>query len=427
MRVGFPVAAVILGVSTAATAADIGWSVDAGLTHTDNAALTESGSVSDTLASVGGAIRFGAETRLIEASLGGQGSFQHYLEDTFSDDFVGEAVGNLSLALIPGRLRWSFEDRYGQLATSPFEPTTPDNRQNVNSFSTGPNLQLRLGDRSRLNLSAEYGDVRYGEATQGDTRNWGGSIAVERTLSRSSSFILTASQNRTAYDAPSTPLYDQQSLYATWQTQGTRQRVSADLGASRISIRHDDGRINPLLRIGWQRRITPALTMNLDLASEYQNSGELFVQQAAQANPGGTDIAVTNIPAATFRSGLSFTFARSRTSFSIGGGWTRLNYVGTEDLDQQDSNAYAEVRRRLRPRLQGYLAYRYARHDYENRLNDSTEHIAEAGMDLGVGRSLFLTLNYRHTDSDDAAATRTYSDNVIGLKLSWRSGDGASD
>jgi uncharacterized protein (PEP-CTERM system associated) len=160
-----------LAISSTVARADIGWSLDAGTVHTDNATLAHSGGPSDTVTSVGGAVAWEIKSRRLEAALNGAGGFLHYLNDTYDNNFLGRATGNAVLQLVPERISWTVTDTYGQIATDPFAPDTPQNRQNVNVFSAGPDFNLRLGSQTRLQIEGRYGDTRYQDINQIDTRS----------------------------------------------------------------------------------------------------------------------------------------------------------------------------------------------------------------------------------------------------------------
>lgn len=273
--------ALALAVSGSVSSAEVGWTLDAGVAHSDNVASSNTNEVSDTLTTVGGAVTLERESTRITASLDASGHYLRYIDNTFTDDFVGQAAGSLVLGLVPDRLLWTIEDTYGQVATNQFAPVTPENRQGLNDFSTGPDVLLRFGDQSTVRLSGRYGDTRFENSTQIDTRTWGGSISFLRSVSRTSSWGVVVSQSRIEYDTPATPGYDQPAIYATLQSTGARQSLSVDAGINRVKVA-DGSENNPLLRLNWNRRITPSLTMNLDLSSEYQNTAQQFASQLDQ-------------------------------------------------------------------------------------------------------------------------------------------------
>lgn len=412
-----------IALSTAAQA-DVSWSVEAGVASTDNAALTNTGELDDTLASAGGTLTIDHQTERLQLQLQGNGTFQSYLQDTFGDDFIGQAVGSLTLEVLPERLSWVLENTYGQIATNQFEPITPENRQNVNTLTTGPDLRLRLGGRTSLILSGRYGDTRYESSDQINTRNWGGAATFERRASSATALALVASQYRYDYDTPFARAYDQQSLYGRWQTSSSRQSVAVSVGANQVGA-SGDRHARPMLSVAWQRQLTPSWTLDVNATSEYQNTGEQFAAQAADGSAvPASQVGIAATPAAANRADVRLAFERTRTRFSLGGGYSKLNFVGIDSIDESGWNAMADVSRRIRPRLEGHVRVQVLRRDYDSGLNPGNrERVAEVGADWRLGRSTFLALGYQYRDADSPNTNFRYSQNLVSAALSYRRGD----
>jgi hypothetical protein len=409
-------------IFTAPARAELGWTVDTGVSHTDNAALTEDNRVSDTLRSVGGAIAYGLEGRRLQASLNARGSYIDYANNTFDNDFQSYASGGLSYGIVPERFVWSLDDTYGQIAVDQFEPVTPDNRQDINTFSTGPDVILRLGSQSDLKMSARLRDASYEESDQIDSRTILGSIALRRHLSATSLWGVVASTSHVKYDAPGDPTYDQPSLYATWQGTLSRQTVSLDVGANQVET-GGQSYTRPLVRLNWDRRLAPSWGMNVYLGSEYQNTSEQFVNQNLHINPGTAEIGISQAPAASYYGGVLLGFERPRTRFSVRADYSKQDYPVDNGLNESSWNSTVTVSRRHTPRVESFLSYRIEKHNYESSLSvDDTRQRANFGVDVRMGKALFLTGGYRYSHSDSDAITNRYSASVFYLTLSFRQG-----
>ena len=79
--------------------------------------------------------------------------------DTYDDEFLGGLDGTVYYRFIPERFAWSIEDNFAQIAVNGLAVDTPDNRQNLNYFTTGPDIILPLGARTALEVSGRYSDV----------------------------------------------------------------------------------------------------------------------------------------------------------------------------------------------------------------------------------------------------------------------------
>jgi hypothetical protein len=402
--------------------AETGWSVDAGVSHTDNATLTDVDPQEDTLASVGGAIAYEQKTNRLEASLTGHGNYVHYTDDTFDDDFQSYARGELIVGIVPERFLWTVEDTFGQIAINQFEPVTPDNRQNLNTFSTGPDFIVRLGTQSDIELSGRYRDTQYEESKQVDSQEVQGSIAFRRHISESTSWELVASDSRIEYDAPGDPEYDQSELYASWQSRENRQTLTIDVGANRVDS--DAGNFTkPLLRVDWSRRVAPSWTLGVGLRSEYQNTGDQFVSQNLDSSIGTADIGISQAPAASYDGSVSLEFDRARTRFGFEAGYSKLDYVVDNGLNEESSHGMLSLTRKHTPQLEGFVSYRIEKHDYENSLLSDLRQRIGVGLDWRVGRKIFLTGGYQYSDVDSDSPTNRYDASLFFITLSYRQGE----
>ncbi len=72
---------------------------------------------------------------------------------------------------MPDLLSWSFTDQFGQARRNEFLPDAPDNRQNINNFSTGPTLFMPFGRRVQVNASATYSIRDFEDAARFDSKS----------------------------------------------------------------------------------------------------------------------------------------------------------------------------------------------------------------------------------------------------------------
>lgn len=416
------IGAAILFACSAAARAEIGWSVDAGASHTDNATLADTNAKSDTLTSLGATVAYNEQGRRFQASLNGTGNYIRYLDDTYDPDFQSHLTGVLVGGIIPEKFLWTAEDTYGQIAVNQFEPVTPDNRQNINTFTTGPDLIARLDAQSELQFSGRYIDTRYEESNQVNADRLKGSLTFRRHVSDTTFWGVVASDQRIKYDAPGDPSYTQPEIYGTWQSAGSRQTLALDVGANRVDT--DTGTFTrPLIHASWNRTLATSWKMNVDLRSEYQNTADQFLVQGPVNNPATAQLGIAEAPAAAYDGDLSFAYQRPRTRFSIGGGYSRLNYVVANGLNQSSWYGTFEIRRRHTPRIEGFIDYRLDKRTYEDDpARDDLRQRAEVGLDWRLGKSVYLTAAYQYNHSTSDSVVNRYTANMAYLMFSFRQG-----
>ena len=413
--------AAALTLSAGTATAEIGWSVGVGAGRSDNANRVETGKIDDTLMTLGGALAYELESPRVQASISGNATYLDYLDNTYDSDFLASGDGSLVFGIMPERFLWTFEDTFGQITINQFQPVTPENRQNANYFSTGPDLFLRLGSQTDLRIGGRYADSRYEESDTANDQRLSGDIALIRRTSPQVAWSAVGSASRVEYDVPGNPGYDLQSIFGRVEAEGARQTVNLDLGATRIA---DGGEsyTNPLVRLTWNRLLTPSWTMDLSLGSEYQNTGDRFVSGAGGPDGGTGGVNVSNIPSENYRGALTFSFTRPRTGFYIGTGYSRDNYIRSGLEDQTVWSARLGVSRRFTQRLQGFADATYQQRDFQSAIGGDNTRMFSTRLDWSFGRATFVTVGYRYEDRSSDIGTNGYTENLIYLSVSYRYG-----
>src|SRR5580698_8029786 len=137
--------AATLALSSAASAETLIYGADAGIAETSNVNLAPTNQISQTIAVVDLDFDVKQLTRLFDLDAKGNFSYLDYLQNAFGAQLVGRFDGTGKIAIVPERLTWVLQDDFGQSALDPFTPQTPNNLENVNYLSKGPDAALRFG------------------------------------------------------------------------------------------------------------------------------------------------------------------------------------------------------------------------------------------------------------------------------------------
>ncbi len=89
-------------------------------------------------------------------------------------------------------------DNFGQTQPDLLTPVTPANSENINYFSTGPDLTLRLAPTTELRLGARYSLVNY-QISPFDSDRVSGSLVLTRSIAERSSVSLNAEHDRVEF------------------------------------------------------------------------------------------------------------------------------------------------------------------------------------------------------------------------------------
>jgi len=371
------------------------YGVDAGIAETDNVTLAETDKVSQTMAIANADFDFKQQSRRLDADVKGNFTYIDYLQGAFSNQLVGRFDGIAHVALIPERLTWALQDNFGQAGVDPFTPLTPTNLENVNTVSTGPDLTLRLGGTSFLNMGARVSRAQY-ETSPFDSNRLSGNIAWGLQLSALSSASLNADTERVRFD--NTVLntdFDRTSAFARYETRGARTELSADLGATKIR-ESDASTTGGLAKIELSRKISPAATLTFSIGHDLTDASASFssLRSGALGVVGTAPAAQTSQSYTDNYASAEWRYQRNRTTIAISGRWEKDVYDKQPSFDNTRGGAE-------------FLAERQLTHSLAAQL---------------WGR-LYKT-NYAHTVVTPPNGSSDYSDALIAAGLAWHHGHG---
>lgn len=407
-----------------ASRAETGWYVDAGLGHTSNATRVETDEISDTIAAIGLGIALEHEGPRLEARLHGNATSLSYLDDTYDSDVLASVNGRLDYGFIPDRFHWIVEDRFGQTAVDVFEPITPENRQNTNVFTTGPDLIFGTGIRSNLRISGRYTASWFEETDFVDDRRIEGTVLWLRQVSSTTSWGLGGTQRRVEYVLEGDPGYDQQELFGTFRAQGARQDLQVDLGATRLADGGTD-ETNPLLRLSWDRELSPSWKLETAAGSEYRNTSDRFNSGDIPPTAGTTPVTISNVPTESRYANATLRFSRVRTGFYAGFGYTDDEGIRSDIFDESTSTVSAGFSRKLRQRLEVFVDARYSQREFGGTGDEDETSDAAIRLEYRLGKATFVSAGYRYERRDSDMPLNSYTDNMYFVSVSYRRGETA--
>jgi hypothetical protein len=412
------VASLLLG--TAISAAELDWSLESAIGHTDNATRVANNEISDDIGSIGGTIDLNREGSRIDARLRGAGSFRTYLDDTYDDEFLGSGAAEFRLGLVGDALIWAIDDTFGQVLSDTFEPSTPDNRENLNVFSTGPDLHLQVGRTTELLVQGRYEDASYQSSDNADTQRVTGDIALIRRPSASVAWSLHASTSHVEYDTAGDTDYDNHEIFVRLESTGAHQTLTADLGAGFLDGGNQKDQAM-VMRVDWTRHLTPSWHMELGAISEYRNADDQFVSGVAGGSDlGGTqDVLLSGQAMRNDSAALSLHFTRPRTTLRLLGDIGKESYPDTDGLDRDRWSLGVEASRLLTARLRATIEARHEDRSNDNSVDDDKTSMFGARLDWRVGKALYIGLQGRHEDRS-GETDFGYTETIYGASISYR-------
>ncbi len=250
------------GLASFSAAADGEFEIRIGAAKSDNIARTDMFAIEETIALAGLNLDLQYESRKVWASLITDLEYRDYTNDTFDNEVVGSLDADVELQFAPEVFSWIIRDQFGNLVTNPFQANTPINRQYVNRFSTGPDLRLRFGSSTAIELGGRYHSNRF-EISDIDSEERYARISLVRAMSPHRSISLNVTGSRIEFD--NTVLnsnYDRRAAYLGFQSDAARGSLTLNLGINELD---DDGEVvdGNLINVSWDREISPSTTFTL--------------------------------------------------------------------------------------------------------------------------------------------------------------------
>jgi len=416
-----------LFANAAACAAELSYGVDVGVGQNDNITRVEEDPQDDTIASVGAQLRLDHESKRLRANVTTHLEYLDYLDDTYESELVGNLVGDAVFDIVEERFSWTVDETFGQSTQNQLAPSTPDNRENVNYLSTGPDFTFPLGARNKLLLNGRYADVSYEDSELGNQRV-SAAIALRRDLSDATNASIKLTTEQVSYDEEVLGGdYDNNEAFLNYSLDGARTTLSVDAGGTEIK---SSGETNSswLGRLDLTRRASPALTVGMELGHDFSDAGNAFVNlQAGQ--PGSTDPVAVQQTALPFENtyGTVFSrFARNRTSIELHAGYYEESYDALPLYDRTRTTFELSVERSLNAALSALVSAEYSDQDYDVIDSQFSDLTARFELQWKVGRSTSVRFEYEYLSRNDDANGTDYDSNALWLRFGYLVGEGAA-
>jgi hypothetical protein len=426
-RVGARVAvtfAVVCGFGPA-TAGDFDYRASLGAGYSDNVNRVSENEVDTNFATAGLRFSFDELTAKLRADVVGDLAYYDYMNDAFKSELIGNVYADSSFALIPDRILWSASDQFGQLPIDPFLPATPDNRENINYFSTGPDFMVGLGSQMRLRLGARYSVIDY-ETDPLDSTVTGGQLALIRAISGRSSISLNASVQKFEYKVAALNAdFDQTEMYLRYTGEGARTNLKIDAGYSQLDRDAlDTNESGALLRLDASRRISASSILSLIGGRQFSTAAGSFASDQGSASLGlGAAPGRQNADPFTLdQLALTWDFERSLTGLALTTSWAKRSYDGNPVLDQSTTTITARLRRDLSASTSLQFSASQTGVRYNPPAVDYDESTAGLSFSWVLSRNLTFDARYNLSHRSSDVASGGYTENRLWLTIGYGRG-----
>jgi hypothetical protein len=405
----------------------INWGLDLGVRYTDNVGRVDVNEQSDTVGIAGLNFAIDVNRPRLDARAAADLRYLKYFESDFEDRVNGGLDGSLALAFVPERFVWVAEDNYGQVTRNRAVADNPDNLQDINYFSTGPDITLPLGSRTSFQVQGRYQDA-YFEQGNADSTTTTGSAALLRQLTSATTLSLNVSHSEVDFDDDRVFVdYSVDQAFLRLALTGSRTTLTLDGGGSRLERDHNSGKSDSVLaRLDVARLIGARSSLRLVAGTMPSNTQQSF---RLDQQLGGVDVGPDSEVVAGDSFKADYAYLTFATDWERGGltlllsGRSQEHEVFT-DLDRDQYRATLTVTRELTRSVSLDVRGTYLDEKFTNTGFGFDQWGAGLGLRWEIGRRVSLRARVDHYVGTSDDGTRDYTENRAYIGISYSTSRG---
>lgn len=409
-----------LSVAPESHAAAPGYEVTVGVGESDNISLVPSGGKDQTIGVEGVDFTWHDQQSRLGADVDADLQYLQYLQHAYSNEVIGNLIGDLRGTLVPQMLFWDLADNFGQGRVNPSQAVTPANRENINYFSTGPELAVPLTATTLIDLTAGYAKTTY-QVSPLDGDRISGGLSLLRKLSADTSVSINLRDTRIDYSNDVlNEDYSRQDAFVRFDTHGQRTVIGVDLGFSKLrdSISPVSG---VLARLQLSRKVSAFSTVAFSFGHQYSDAADAFRlgQTIGGANLATQSVSQSGTPFTSDSATLAWNFQRSRTGLGLSLEYYKDAYQQPSTLDDKRTQVEAHLSRALSPVLQVGVAEEYFYQQFDDFIGTATQTTSSIQLTWRAGKRLSVMLDYTHMTRHSDVSSSDYSANQIWLTVGY--------
>jgi len=418
--------AVAAALPVAAHAVRIDYRIDAGIERDDNVTLSETDRIEQDIYRAGLGFSIEQNSSTVQARINGRLDHRRY-EDVYANETDRMLDGRLNWMILPDRLGFVVEDSYGVQTIERFEPDSPDNRQQVNVLSLGPDLHFNLGQTLRGRAELRFIDSEAEVTEDFNSKRVAGAFRVIKDLDPTSSLSFSLQAQDIDFDNDQFAR-DLRRLeaYASYSRRFNRFDTLLEAGYARLD--YDDGqtRNNPLLRaeLGW--RPSERSRFHASAANQFSDAATSALDAIAGAEPGIPDSVLTGRNTVTpsvyeLRSvQLAYDYTGVRTLISLAADTQKIDYVDPGSSNEESHGVSTSLSYLLRPSLTVRAS---ASHDRTRAIvptaRRENNRLYSLGLDKQWSRHWSSSLQFSRYERTSSNAAVEFRQNLIYFSIAY--------
>ncbi len=398
--------------------------------HSDNIARVSTNEQSDWIHSLLAGFAYQERTIDVVARVLAQATYNDYQKNTFSDETLFDLNSSVVWTLSPQRSFWTVQDDYQQGLLNSTIPDTPANRTNLNVFSTGPDVYVRLAPVHTLAFGARVGDV-YTGAANADNKRFNGLAGWQYQSSPTTTLSLNYQVLDVKFeDSTLNNDFTSQDVFFRVQFHPSRSQYILDLGATHINFDRGDDLRGTLARLSWLRELTPQSSFGASVSKEFSNTAsDVLAATPATGPAGGEPSAPSGISRAVITGDvyetkggtIFYTHRGSQVGVQFLAGRRKLDYETTPQ-DNKATNGRLQIDYFFSAASTATLFTEYTRTEYLDFIRRDTDQNSGLRFDYHITRAVSVGLEGSRTERRSTDSTMGFVDNRLLLTLLYSSG-----
>jgi len=399
------------------------WGLYGGGEYSDNVLRTDVDETSDTIINAGATLNLDMQRPHMDLRAAGNIQYRDYVDNTADGEILGGVNAGLSFIVSPEKFYWVIEENYGQIATDSRQVDSPENRQDFNLFSTGPEIALPLGARTDFLAGGRWSRANYGE-TEADSQRLSGNVGLLRQLSQSRSLSLNATVEDVDFDgsgilAPTD--YQVREAFLRFEGAGRKTTMLLDAGYTELRPDGRETRDGGLFRLTVDHVLGARSSFSWNLGHEFADGASVFRQDQSfggvQMRP--EDALANADPFTSDTAGVVLRMNGVRTEVSLTANWRREEHDTQTDFDRDVASGAVYVTRRISPRWNVSLTGVYQHDDFVETGDVVHEWSVGASVSRQLTPSVDLSLGYTHYSANGEGSFNDYDENRALLRVTY--------
>jgi len=352
--------------------------------------------------SVGVSIEYLKDRQRIDAGLSTQLEYRSYSIEGVENEQIGTVDAFVELFFIPERFSWAAYNSFGQGRVDPYAAVGPANRQNINTFTTGPTLEIPLGARTELSATGLFSDYRLQDTSEFNSQTTSYELGLLRQVGPVSTAGIIAEYEDIQYEG-NIANYVIRGAVIHYEREFATGDVMVELGRNELEVENTttDG---PVARFSWRKAVGGRSTLTLSASNEFTDAGAFFAFVSTDGIVmDREEVLYTPSPLEQARFEILYEFSSPKTEFSIGAASSDETFESDPLLNNDSLTFRMEFTRQMNPRMAVSFAAEDVQRNFRDAVGETGDRFYSLTFDWRLSRVFSLQLiasTYDRTGAD---------------------------